>query len=406
MTNTVEENTVGFFKNLFSPLKSRFKKMDTLMQNRVAISVTLAGCARRAAEDQLLPKLLPVLGTAMSPEIKRKIATELAIGVVACVRIPDKAVLNDVWGLEGEALRQMIAMLILSESADSRQVLENAQYSSNPDEARVQALLSVIRLVGVKDDTLITRLNTRNFGTEWNGFATEFVDGAITGFKRAQRPAVIESVAGKLGELSPRGNAIVEELIKRFEEAPSKPNDNTSRLLAPDSRAQILYNAALKKAEELRDQIIPMVGLPPEFKNMDEGMRAQWLSYCVAYTSSLIFLSQIKKDAYFFKSDEFTILYGQSILRIVELEKGIWTHFGLLEKFDQHKSQIMAQKLMNELEDALLYYIDFYKKVPFPDSKMLDFLAAKIGVPENLHSQFTWKLRVFNNEALAEFAKL
>ena len=196
--------------------------MDALMQNRVALSITLAGFAQRAGENELLPKLLPVLGTSISPELKKKITTELAFGVVACVRMPDRLILSDVWGLEGEALRQMVAMLVFSENADSRQVLENARYSSNPDEARVQVLLAIVRLVGSKDDTLIARINTEAFGKEWNGFATEFVDGSITGLKRAPRSAVIESMAGKLGLLSPRGQALIEEFLKKCAEAPAK----------------------------------------------------------------------------------------------------------------------------------------------------------------------------------------
>jgi hypothetical protein len=384
--------------------------MDTLLQNRIAISVSLAGFVQRVAENDLLPKILPALGNSATAGIKKRIATELAIGVVACANVPDRLVLWDVWGMEGESLRQMIAMLVLSESNDSRQVLDNAKYSSSPDEARLQALLAVVRLTGVKDDTLITRLNTEQFGKEWNGLVADFVGGTLTGFRRAQRAAILESIAGKLESLTPRGNAIIEELVKRFEEVPDKPQDNASRLLAPDSRAQILYNAAIKKADELRDQINTMMGLPPmdlpEFQKMNEGMRLQWLSYCVPYATTLIFLSQIKKDAYFFKSDEFTVVYGQSILRIVQLEKALAAHEGFQDKFDQQKSQTSAQKLMGELEGALLYFVDFYKKVPFPDAKMLDFLATKIGVPEDLHSEFTWKLREFNNRALAEFAKL
>ena len=216
---------MGFFKKLFSPLKSRFKNMDTLMQNQVAISVGLAGVAQRVVENELLPKLLTVLGSAISAKTKKKITTELAIGILACARIPDKRVLNDVWGLEGEMLRQMVAMLIFSESADPRQVLEKARYSSNPDEARVQVLLSIIRLVGAKDDTLITRINTLEFGNAWSGFATESIDGVITGFKRAQRAqraAVIESVAGKLDLLSPRGKALIEEFVRRGASVPTK----------------------------------------------------------------------------------------------------------------------------------------------------------------------------------------
>lgn len=401
---------MGFFEKLFSPLKSRFKKMDTLMQNRVAISVGLAGLAQRAAENELLPKLLTVRGTAISPEVTKKIATELAIGVVACVRIPDKRVLNDVWGLEGEALRQMVAMLVFSENADPRQVLENAQYSSNSDEARVQVLLSVIRLVGIKNDTLITRLNTQAFGKEWNGFATEFVDGAITGFKRVQRAAMIESVAGKLESLSPRGQVLVEELVKRCAEAPAKPQPNPADLLAPNSRAQNLYNGVRKKAEELRDQFKPMMGLPsmvlPQFQKLEQGMQIEWLRTCIPYTANLMFLAQIRKDISFAKTNEFAVMYGQSVLFMASLEKEQAAHMGFMDKFDQKKAEASAQKDFGEMEDAFLFYIDNFKKVPFPDTKLLDLLMAKIGVGENLRSQLSWKLREFNAKAQEEFARL
>ncbi len=393
---------MGFFKKLFFPLKSRFKRMDTLMQNRVAIPVTLAGFVQRAAENELLPKLLTVLGTAISPEVTKKIATELAIGVVACARIPDKHVLNDVWGLEGEVLRQMVAMLVFSESADPRQVLENSKYSSNPDEARVQVLLSVIRLVGIKDDTLITRLNTQAFGKEWNGFATEFVDGAITGLRRAQRAAMIESVAGKLESLSPRGQALVEELVKRCADMPAKPQPNPADLLAPNSRAQNLYKGVRKKAEELRDQLIPMMGLPPmelpQFQKIEQGMQIEWLRTCIPYTANLMFLAQIRKDISFAKTNEFAVMYGQSVLLMASLEKEIAAHIGFMDKFDQKKAEASAQKDFGEMEDAFLFYIDNFKKVPFPDARLLDLLMAKIGVPENLRSQLPWKLREFNEK--------
>jgi len=324
--------------------------------------------------------------------------------------MPDKLALNDVWGLERESLRQLVAMLVFSESSDSRQVLENAQYSSNPDEARVQVLLSIVRLVGSKDDTLITRLNTQAFGKEWNGIATEFVDGAITGFRRGQRSAVIESVAGKLESLSPRGQALIEELVKRCADAPIKPKPDRSSLLAPNSRAHILYNTARKKAEELRNQITPMMGLPsldiPGFQKMNEGMKIHWLSICIPYVAILLFLSQLKKDAYFAKSDEFAIIYGQSVLLMASLQKEQAGQMGVLDKFDQKKAEAAAQRELREMEEAMLFYIDFVKKIPFPDTKLLDLLMAKIGLPENLKSQFLVKLREFNTKTLAEFANL
>lgn len=401
---------MGLFKKLFFPLKSQFKKMDTLMQNRVALSTTLAGFAQRAAENELLPKILSVVGTSISPEVKKKITTELAIGVIACVRMPDRARLQDVWGLEGEALRQMIAMLVFAESADSRQVLENAKYSSNPDEARVQTLLAIVRLVGSKDDTLITRLNTQAFGKEWNGFATEFIDGAITGFKRSARPAMIEAVAGKLAALSPRGQALVEEFISSCAAVPAKPQPDSADLLAPNSRSQTLYNNAQKKAEELRNQITSMMGLPPldvpELQKMNEALQMHWLSICIPYVAILLFLSQLKKNAYFAKSDEFAIIYGQSVFVMALLQKEQAGHMGFLDKFDQKKAEATAQQELGEMEEAMLFYIDFFKKVPFPDTKLLDLFMAKVGVADNLRPQFSVKLREFNQQALAEFARL
>jgi hypothetical protein len=399
-----------FFKNLFSSIKSRFKKMDAPMQNRVAISVTLAGFARRAAEDQLLPKLLTVLGTAMSSDIKERITAELAIGVVACMRIPDKTVLKDVWELEGEELRQMIAMLVHSESKDSRQVLESAQYSSNPDEARVQVLLSVIRLLGIKDDTLITRLNTRDFGKEWNEFSAEFVDGSITGFKRAPRARMIESVGDKLESLSPRGRALVEEFVKRCTSAPVKQQSKATELLAPNSRAQNLYNGVRKKAEELRDQIKPMMGLPPmdipEFQKIDQAMQIAWLRTCIPYASNLMFLAQIRKDIAFGKTDEFAVMYGQSVLLMASLQKELAASSGLMAKFDQKSAEASAQKDFGEMEEAFLFYVDNIKKVPLPDTKLIDLLMAKIGVPENLRPGFSLKLRAFNARALSELVAI
>lgn len=401
---------MGLFKKLLFPLGSQFKKLDTLMQNRVALSTILAGYVQRAAETELLPKILSVSGTTASTEMKKKIATELAIGVVACVRMPDKARLQDVWGLEGEALRQMVAMLVFAESADSRQVLEKAGYSSNPDEARVQTLLAIGRLVGSKDDTLITRLNTQAFAREWNRFVSELIDGSITGFNRSSRAVMIESVAAKLAALSPRGRAVVEEFIRRCAAAPAKLQPHPGDLLASNSRAQILYNGARKKAEELRDLLRPMMGLPPmdlpQFQEMDKAMQIEWLCACIPYTANLLFMSQIKKNISFAKTNEFAVIYGQSVLYMASLRKEQAAHMGFTDKFDLKKAEASAQKDFGEMEDAFLFYIDNFKKVSFADSRFIDLLMAKIGVPESLRSQVSWKLREFNNSAQTEFARL
>lgn len=401
---------IGVFRNLFLPLQFRFKKMDTLMQNRVAISVSLAGFASRSAEDQLLPMLLPGLGIKIPSKTKRKIVTELAIGIVACLRIPAKTVLNDVWGLEGEALRQMMAMLVLSEGGDSRHVLENTQYSSNPDEARAQVLLAVIRLAGIKDDNIITRLNTREFSKEWNGFASTFVDGAITGFHRAPRTAAIKSVAGKLGRLTPRSLTLVEELIKRCANTTTQPEQISSDLLTPGCRAQNLFDGVRKKAESLRDQIKPMMGLPPmdlpQLQKFDHTMQIEWLRDCIPYCANLLFLAQIRKNIEFAKTDEFKVMYGQSLLLMASLEKEVAMHMEVSYEFDQNIAVTNAQNDFSAMETAVLFYIDNFKKEPHPDKMFIDLLMRKIGVPKELSSQVTEKLREFNSKAQTELGAI
>ena len=119
-----------------------------------------------------------------------------------------------------------------------------------------------------------------------------------------------------------------------------------------------------------------------------------------------MFLAQIRKDIAFAKTNEFAVMYGQSVLLMASLEKEQAAHMGFIEKFDQKRAEASAQKDFGEMEDVFLFYIDNFKKVPFPDTKLLDLLMAKIWVPENLRSQLSWKLREFNAKAQAEFATI
>ena len=120
----------------------------------------------------------------------------------------------------------------------------------------------------------------------------------------------------------------------------------------------------------------------------------------------MLFISQLKKDAYFDKSVEFAVIYGQLILLMASLQKEQAVHMGFLDKFDQKRAEETSQQELEEMEEAMLFYIDFFKKIPFPDTKILDLLMGKIGVADNFKPQFSVKLREFNQQALAEFSRL
>jgi hypothetical protein len=153
-----------------------------------------------------------------------------------------------------------------------------------------------------------------------------------------------------------------------------------------------------------------MMGLPPmdlpQFQGIEQGMQTEWLRACIPYTANLLFISQIKKNIAFAKTNDFTVIYGQSILRMASLQKEQAARMGFMDKFDQKKAEASAQKDFGEMEDAFLFYVDNFKKVSFPDSRYIDLLMARIGVPENLRSQVSEKLREFNNAAQKEFARL
>lgn len=379
------------------------------MQNQIALSVSLAGFAQKSAENELLPKLIPGLGISLAPELKQKIATELAIGLISCAHIPDKAALNDVWGLEGESLRQMVAILVFSESSDSRHTLENAGYSSNPNEARLQILLSIVRLTGSKDDNLITRLNTQEFGALWNRFANEFIVGAVEGFRRSQRAAMIESISSKLESLSARGEVIIEEMIGRFSNVQTKRQEVAENVDTPNNRAKALFSRSLMKAQQLCNQLTSMMGLPPldlpEFQNINDGMLIQWQMYCIAYTANLLFIVQLTKDSHFYQSKEFPFIYMLSLMHMTSLQKDLDAHCGHPELFDKNKALGSAKQLFNEIAHACIFYKES-RKNPYAENKLIELFMSKIGVPDNLRDAFAARLREFNAKTLNEFEKL
>ncbi len=403
---------MSFFRNIFFPLPSRFKRLDTMIQNRVVLSVSLAGLVRLTIENELLPLIVDTIPFTLGNIQKQQIVTEMTLGIVSSMQMPPQDIIKDVWDLDREGLRQMIGMLVLAEADDARQVLSSISYSANPDEARVQTLLAVVRVSGSKDDTLITRLNAPAVAEIWQEITGELVSGAITGFKRAAHDDVVDRMAKKLGEATPRGVAIIEELIKRSnaQKPHSFSHTDASELLAPDSRTQRMYRKALAKAEELRDHILPWMELPslelPEFKRMQGDMLQSWLQFCIPYTVNLLFLSQLKKDPYFAKGKTFAVIYGQALKHMVELDVAQITEMGYSDAYDPKKSMSLAREVFAESERALLFYINNYNKTPFPDTLMLEFMCKRIGVQDNLKQKFITHLRAFNEQCSLEYAFL
>ena len=182
-------------------------------------------------------------------------------------------------------------------------------------------------------------------------------------------------------------------------------------LLDPNGRTQMLYRAAAAKADELAGSVTASMSLPDlgqtDLGALGADMKHQWLQYCIPYSACLLFASQISKDMYFAKSATFTVIYGQCVKRMVQVSKDLSGRMGVPEKFSQAGAEAWAKKDFGEAEEALLYFMDSVgAKVAEPDSKLLEYLATKIGVPASLRAQFSEKLRVFTRQTLTEFRKL
>src|SRR5262249_29584716 len=114
-----------------------------------------------------------------------------------------------------ESLREMAAMLLLAEHDDTRNVLEATSYSRNSDEARVQAVLAVLRILGVTDNGLIGKLSGMEFAKKWNELSIGLISGSLTGMRRTPHKILIENTSRRIGSLAPRSKAILREYIKR-----------------------------------------------------------------------------------------------------------------------------------------------------------------------------------------------
>lgn len=300
---------MGFYKNLFFPLKSTYKKLNPLTQNRIAFVISLAGSSHGAIERYLFPILESAMNSKISSPIKKSVSTELALGLTAVAKLPAASRLNQIWNLEPELLREIVIMLVLAENNDSRQVLSQTNYSSNPNEAKVQCLLAVSRLINPGDDTLAQRLNTEAFGAEWSGFVTGFIDGSITGFNRTPRATMLESTSNRIADLSSRSKLIIEELINRTSSA---KQDLPPQLAIPATQIFLDWFKKIEKRAVLHKIVVR------EFSPIGRYFAADKL---VPFAYGLVCLTKLKDNPDFLKSDEHQKLFSSGVDLLIDLYK-------------------------------------------------------------------------------------
>lgn len=204
------------FRQIFSSLPRKLQRLREDDQRFILIAVNGSGFLCRAVEDNLLPSLEAVLGRPVTASARPKVVKEYAIAILACCDAQLDQPSSRFLGQKPELLRETMAMLVLSEHDDKRNILEQARYSRNPDEAKIQANLSVLSFLECRDSSLIEKLRGMDFTDRWYEIIGSFMPGFITGAQRMPHTTFVESGMRSVKRLKPRSQSILDELVERM----------------------------------------------------------------------------------------------------------------------------------------------------------------------------------------------
>lgn len=336
-------------------------------------------------------------------------ATELALAVVASAQIYDSDALRRMWGLDRDVLRQMLGLLILSEANDQRQTLDSTGYSSNPDEARVQALVAVAKVLEPGDSALAMRMNSAEFEKAWGLFSSEMVNGLLTGLARVDAGRLMAATADRIAELTPRSRTILDEFIARMEKMGDVSPAAVSGSAPADvlAKARSLQVATEQHADRLCDMLLPKMDLSALGADFEAGLKSLYLEGAIAYVAQLMMGAKIAKDPRFTEKDEFKAFYG---LVFEKIKKLIIEDFqrisGRAEPQFDAKAAEAAKKLIREAEDAFIYWTTHSKSDPNAEVKMVVFLFESANIEKERLSELLPKIQQFNREAMAALMKV
>ena len=204
------------FREIFSSLPRKLQRLSEDDKRFILIAVSGSGFLCRAVEDNLLPSLEAILGRPVTASARPKVMKEYAIAVLACCDAQLDQPSSRFLGQKPELLRETMAMLVLAEHDDKRNILEQARYSPNPDEAKIQANFSVLSLLECRDSSLIEKLRGMEFTHRWYEMVGSFMPGFITGAQRMAHTTFVESGMRSVKRLKPRSQSILDELVERL----------------------------------------------------------------------------------------------------------------------------------------------------------------------------------------------
>lgn len=213
------------FSTISSSLETEFKRLDPKDQNGIFFCLSLSAFIQYCIGNDFVPIIEASVKRPCVGVQRKKIVSELATAILASSNFPNDKAFADFFGCDPELLRGITVMLVLADSDEPRKVLEKTSYTWNQNEARIQAVSAVMRILGVSDKGLIGQLDGIAFAKKWNEFSATLIPGILTGMNGMAHPSIIDATVRRIGSLSPWGKAVLQEYNKRITVEVSKSHD-------------------------------------------------------------------------------------------------------------------------------------------------------------------------------------
>ena len=211
--------------DISSSLASDFKRLGLKDQRGIFFCLSLSAFLQHCIGNDFVPIIEATVKAKCVGAQRTKIVSELATAMLASCNFPNDNTFADYFECDPELLRGITVMLVLTDSDEPRKVLDEPSYPRNQNEARTQAVSTVLHVLGVSEKALIEQLNGIAFAKMWDEFSTILIPGVLTGMKEMAQPAMISASLQRIGSLPDWSKAVLREYIKRIAPEDSKSHN-------------------------------------------------------------------------------------------------------------------------------------------------------------------------------------
>lgn len=225
---------MSLLDRFLNPVWHKASKLDINRQRALAMVIVSYEACRKHIESQLITPVESFLRTSgieataasklLASEVKVQLVDEAFIGLLRCGKSPD----SDPTGkVPAQILRNLPSLLGIFALADinhrlnrtSPNVLDQTQYSTDPDEARTQVLTKWMQILDVSSPHFVTRANASGFAEAWSQLAISMLSGMLKGFLRTPDDVLFANVRRVAAEMPVHQVPLVENLIERLAQA-------------------------------------------------------------------------------------------------------------------------------------------------------------------------------------------